>query len=345
MIKLKDIAEKAGLNVSTVSRALLDKPDISAETRRRVKKIAGELGYSPKHIKSNLIGVLVPEVTSQYYAELVHVMEKNLRAKGYTMICMLTGFNIKRIDSALESLCRQGVGGIILSEATFENDDGIPNEVLAKPGIPIVVQSEIRNVSPHDSIYIDQYKIITLAVDHLIGLGHTKIGYIGEDLSNIRYLAQIDLMKQKGLEIDPRFFKCGSERFEKGGYLRAQELLNEPELPTAVIASYDQMAVGAIKAFTEAGVKVPKNMSIVGVDNVIGNDYMFTRLTSITNPVEQLGIIAVKLLLDNISDPAGHVIQHVALQSKLVIRDSTAPPPQVKRTVNLNENHALRNRT
>ncbi|NLJ41561.1 MAG: LacI family transcriptional regulator [Clostridiales bacterium] len=324
MVKLKDIALKTGLNISTVSRALLDRPDISDKTRRRVKRIAAEMGYTPKRSKPNFIGIIVPEVTSQYYSGLVHILEENLSAKGYSMIHMLTGFSPKRTEEAVKKMHQLGVAGIIISEVPSERDK--LQEIAIKIDVPVVMLSEVRSVSSLDLIYIDQYRIISLAVEHLMSLGHRKIGYIGEELSDVRYKAYVEILKQHGIPFDQSFVKIGTERFEKGGYLRAKELLEEPDLPSAVIASYDQIAIGAIKAFTEAGLKVPRDMSIIGVDNIITDDYMHIRLTSITNPVEQLGIVSVKLLLSNIDDPESHVVQHVALQSELVLRESTAPP-------------------
>lgn len=320
-VKLIDIAEKTGLNTSTVSRALKDRKDISPETRARVQAAAAELGYSPRYIENKMVGVLLPEVRSQYYAELTHMLEEELRKEGYSALCMFTGFTRERIEQAFEVLTRQNVSGIIVSEAAYNRK--APGVYTQKNNIPVVILSELDNEVPIDSIYIDQQKILSLAVEHLLSLGHTRIGYIGEELSDVRYRTFVKALEQNGITLNPAFVKIGTERFEVGGYLRAKELLQEPVLPTAVIGSYDQVAIGAIKAFAEAGLKIPKNMSVMGVDNIVTDDFMATGLTSITNPVGQMGIVAVKLLMDIIKDPASHVVQHVALQSKLVVRDST----------------------
>jgi len=326
MVKLKDVADKAGVNVSTVSRALMGKSDIGPETRKRIVKIAEDLGYKTKRMKSDCIGVLVPEIVAHHYAELVQVLEKNLRDRGYSMICKLTGFDADRVGDAVESMYGFGVAGIILCDLASDDSKRTGHEAIVKPGMPVVVLSEVRSLSHVDCIYIDQSRIISLAVEHLTELGHTKLGYIGELNSEIRHRAFIELLKSKSLQVDERFIKIGKERFERGGYLRANELLREPELPTAVLACYDQVAVGAMKAFSEVGILVPEQISVIGINNIVESDYLHTRLTSITNPVEQQGIVAVKLLLAQIQDSASHIVQHVALQSTLVARDSTAPP-------------------
>jgi LacI family transcriptional regulator len=122
--------------------------------------------------------------------------------------------------------------------------------------------------------------------------------------------------------------KRGKERFELGGYLRAKELLKEQGEPrvTAVLACYDQVALGALDAFAEEGVRVPEDLSIIGFDNIILNDYLPIQLTSISNPTEQLSALAVKLLMDNLVEKEGHVVQNVSLQPRLVVRGSTRPP-------------------
>ena len=136
----------------------------------------------------------------------------------------------------------------------------------------------------------------------------------------------MEILKQNDLEVNPAFFKQGRERFEEGGYLRALELLQEPELPTAVLTSYDQVAYGATRAFLEYGLRVPEDISIIGFDSVSQGAHYPVPLTSISNPVGQMGIIAVKILMDAINSPQNHVVQNIAIQGRLVVRASTCPP-------------------
>jgi len=196
-------------------------------------------------------------------------------------------------------------------------------QAITECGIPTVVLNESPLFYPLDSITIGVEQNVKLAVDHLLEQGHKKIGYLGEYNSDGRYRSFCDLMEQEGIPVDPRFVKRGALRFEQGGYQMACELLREPELPTAILTSYDQMAIGAIRAFNEHGIKVPEDISVVGFDNIVTDEYCHVALTSVTNPVEQMGITAIKILLDAIHHPSTHVIQNVSLQSRLVIREST----------------------
>ncbi len=323
MVKLKDIAAKTGITVASVSKALNDSPEISESTIQLVKMTAYEMGYRPKkslHI-SKSIGVILPEVRSHYYAELMHSLSNEINKYGYSMVTMLSDFSAKGIVDAYEKLLPYNNKGLFISGSNFIDEQMC--KCILEEGIPTVLFTEYNLPYPLDSIFVKTDSVMRLAVEHLTQLGHKKIGYIGEFNSDVRYNALCDVLRQNSIEIIPKFIKRGKERFEKGGYLRACELLQEDERPTAVIASYDQMAFGAMRAFHESGIKVPEDISIVGVDNTVMDEYLPIQITSVNSPVNQMGVIAVKLLMDNIKNPSAHVVQNVALQSKLVVRGST----------------------
>jgi DNA-binding LacI/PurR family transcriptional regulator len=200
--------------------------------------------------------------------------------------------------------------------------------MLVDNQIPALLLTESDMRYPLDSIAIKTELSVRLAVEHLIQLGHRKIGYLGEHNSDVRYQAFCEILKQNNIELNPNFVKRTEMRFEEGGYQVGCELMRERELPTAVVTSYDQIAFGAMRAFRERGIRIPEDMSIVGFDNIVMDEYYPVPLTSVTNPVEQMGITAVKILLDAIHKPTTHVVQNVSLQSRLVIRDSTCPPKE-----------------
>ena len=327
MVKLREIADKSGFSVSTVSRALRDGSDLNDSTIRRIRATAGELGYSGRLINrktSRTIGVVLPEVYSNYYAELAHSLAQEIKKSGFRMLLSISG-EPGNIRESYDDFCSLGVDGIIVSE--WVQSKPLTAEYIAVSDIPTVLLSDYDDRQPIDKVYVDSITCIELAVDHLWQLGHRIFGYVGEHNSHVRYDAMCKVLGNRGTVMDERHVKVGAERFEHGGYLRMQELLSSDYLPTAVIASYDQIAFGAMRAAREAGVSIPKDISIIGVDNVIIGDFIPVGLTSITNPSEQLGVIAVKLLIGQINNTNGHVIQNVALQSQLVVRSSTAPPP------------------
>lgn len=329
MTKLRDIAEKTGLNVSTVSRALRDAPDIKPATVSLVKKTALQMGYRlrAQGKASNTVGLIVPEVGSHYYSELVATVGRELKKRGCAMIICIGGFNVSGILEAFDEILQHDVCGLIINDCFQLNaeDEIQRHDRIAHSVLPLVLISENDVRLPVDTICIDDKVAVRLVIEHLKALGHRDIGYIGEYASDVRYRAYRDVMQENGLPVCDSHIKRGRERFELGGYLRAKELLAEPDAKkvTAVVACYDQVALGALNAFSEAGVRVPEDISVVGFDNIILNDYLPIQLTSITSPTEQLSALAVKLLMDNIKEGENHVMQNVSLLPRLVVRNST----------------------
>ncbi len=329
MARLRDIAEKTGLNVSTVSRALRDAPDIKPATINLVKRTAMQMGYRMRFQGkgSNTVGLIVPEIGSHYYSEMVESIERELKKHGCSMLVCIGGFDAGSILNAIDQMVQHDICGMIINDCFVLDgkEDIRKHDRIAHSALPLVLISENRAGLPVDAICIDTKFAVRLAMEHLIELGHTEIGYIGEYASDVRYRTYLELLKEKELPIRENHVKRGKERFELGGYLRARELLQEPDIAsmTAVIACYDQVALGALSAFSEAGIRVPEEISVVGFDNIILNDYLPIQLTSIMNPTEQLGSLAVKLLVDNIKEKENHVVQNVSLQPRLVVRNST----------------------
>lgn len=324
MVRLKDIAKQTGLTVSTVSKALNRSKEISRETSEVVWEAAREMGYVPKKAANHVektIGVILPEINSQYYARLMDALNREIVKHGYVMITLLKSGYASKLEPYVEQMRKYAPDGMIIccdysaTENTFQK--------VLDCQIPSLLLNENLVTFPIDSICIEESKSVKLAVDYLLQLGHKKIGYLGDKLSDVRYQSFCNLMSEKKLEVDSRFVKRGDVRFEEGGYQLACELLKESELPTAIIASYDQVAVGAMKAFREKGIRIPQEVSIVGFDNIVLDEYCQVPLTSVTNPVEQMGVTAVKILLDALRNPGTHVVQNVSLQSRLVVREST----------------------
>lgn len=332
MTKMHDIAEKTGLNISTVSRALRDAPDISPETISLVKKTAMQMGYRLRTggKSSTTVGLIVPEVGSHYYSEMVETVERELKKRGYSMIVCIGGFDVSGILTAFDQILHHDICGLIVNDCfrLDAEDDIQKHDRIAHSVVPLVLISENKVLLPVDTISIANEMAVRQILEHLVELGHTEIGYIGEYASDVRYQSYLKYLKEKNLPIRESHVKRGKERFELGGYLRAKELIRETEEPrvTAVVACYDQVALGALNAFAEEGIRVPEDLSVTGFDNIILNDYLPIQLTSISNPTEQLSALAVKLLMDNLHERENHVVQNVSLQPRLVIRSSTAAP-------------------
>jgi len=331
MVTLKDIAKRAGVNKSTVSRALSGDGSISEERRNEILRIADELGYVPNETakvlagkKAKTIGIILPEIDCNYYASVVGTIEARLKERGYSLIIGQTGFAFENELHYLKLFIQKKVDGIIFD--LYNSDKFIEkfNEIKNLMNIPVVFIECSVNLPDYDVIEIDNSYGVDLAVGHLAKSGHGRIGFISEHLSSrIRFPAYMDALKKYGIPPDKKIIKIGSERLEEGGYLRMKELLEEGDPPGAVFASYDTMAQGALKAIAEHGLKVPQDISIVGFDNIRESAYFSVPLTTVAPPVIEMGEIAVKTLLEKIEKKEQVYVQHISLKPKLVVRNST----------------------
>ena len=325
MVKLKDIARETGLTISTVSKALNRSPEISTMTTELVWEKAKEMGYFSRRVvdrRTKLVGVLLPEVRSHYYAEMMHALSRELQREGYTMATILTNQYDEDVQPYLARLPQYDMDGLIVC-----CDHGFTAEnyrALATGPVPTVLIA-----SGNAPCFLDTVSLgggMREMIDHLVGLGHRKIGYLGEENTEVLYHNIRSLLPEYGIEPVSGWMKQGRERFEQGGYLRAMELLKEKELPTAVVTGYDQMAYGAMRAFAEHGIRVPEDISVVGHSCALPDESCPMSLTTVMKPVAQMSVTAVRILKDAMENPKTHIIRNVALQSRLVVRNSTCPP-------------------
>jgi DNA-binding LacI/PurR family transcriptional regulator len=331
MPTLKDIAIKAGVNLSTVSRALKGSDEINIETREKIINIARDLGYvsnknEKEYSKVNLktIGLICPEIVSIFYAQLVSTIEEKIREFGYTVFIGLTNFEYETELHYLNLFEKKSLDGIVFITSFDERIKDELKNFKKKCDIPLIqVASEIE-VEEYDSIHIDNHLGVVLAVEHLIELGHKQICYIGEELTKDRLKYFLEVMKSHNLKIENDFIRSGKERREAAGYLRMKELFSaKNKLPTAIFASYDDVAIGAMKAIYENGLKVPEDISVIGIDDISIASYLYNSLSTISSPVSEMGNIAMRILFEKIQNKKNTVIQHINIKPQLVLRDST----------------------
>ncbi|GGD88729.1 LacI family DNA-binding transcriptional regulator [Paenibacillus nasutitermitis] len=351
MYTLDEIAKIAGVSASTVSRALSNNKKISSKTIERIQAIAKELNYTPNLSAraltgkgTKLIGLIIPEIKSNYFAQVINHVESRLNAKGYALIVVTSDFDPSKAIGNLELLIGRAVDGVIYGDGfDYEGVNvskynqklkNVINKRNETNDIPIVFLSSAGEDIGQECIMFDDEHGITLMVAYLAELGHKSIGFVGESLSKKARLFPFQRALAKyGIEYNENFVKTdGKERFEEGGYLRMKELIAEGELPTAIFATYDNIAIGVMKALSEEGLKVPEDISIVGFDNIRESQYLTPSLTTIFPPVMEITRRAVDLLIEKIenNESNANVKQHTAaktiLYPELVIRQSTGAP-------------------
>ncbi len=331
MATLKDIAKELNIHTSTVSRALNDSREVGEETKKLVREVAEKLNYVPNLSaralvgkSTKLIGVIVPEFRSNYYVRIINNIETELKKNKYTFILGKTNFEPKNAIYYINIFSQRKVDGLIITGPLFKDINKILNDIQKVHQLPILMMESFQEYPNYDYVTIDNEFGIEAAVKYLISRGCKMFGYIGDKLSSAKRLPYLkEALSNCGLKIKKEYIKVGSERFEEGGYLRMKELLEKKALPEVIFASYDHMALGAMKAIHEAGLRIPEDISIFGYDNIDECEYMYKSLTTIAPPIREMTKIGISSLIEKIENKEEKTIHHISLKPTLIVRKST----------------------
>lgn len=330
MIILKDIAQMAGVNISTVSRALNDSNEVSDEKKQEIRNIAASLNYTPNYYAKALagketktVGVIVPEISSNYYATMIGAIEMGLQDHGYSLIIGMSHHEWKLENHYLNVFWNRKVDGILIAGSMHNEITPTINRIHSD-NIPIVLIHSFIDYQNYDYVAIDDSYGIGQAIQLFKKQGHRHIGYIASELAS-RFRLQIlkKIIHDNGLILNEKHIKIGKEANEYCGYKYMKELINEGDMPTASLAAYDDIAVGAMRALYEYKYRVPEDISIIGYDNIRQSAFLRCPLTTISPPVEKMAKICLDILFQKIEDKNLKTIQHISLNSELIIREST----------------------
>jgi LacI family transcriptional regulator len=337
---LKELASHLDLSPAAISLVLNRSPVAEAipeETQRRVFAAARELGYRPNYIavslrsrRTNAIGVLVPEVSDPWAAEIVSGIESHLLANDYHyLVTSHRRSTPTLLEDDLELLTRRAVDGMIL----------LATELHDPPPMPAVVISGHTRLEGLSNVVIDHDQAARLALTHLLELGHRRIalfrGQPGSSDTEDRSRAMFEAGAALGIEIPPELTLQLSGEGEddvfapdaayQEGFAFAQKLLARRVEFTALIAFDDASAIGAIRAFLDAGLRVPEDVSVVGFDDIQSAAFHNPRLTTVRQPLREMGRTAARVLLERINAPEWSEGSFVVVEPELIVRDSTGP--------------------
>ena len=327
---LAKIADAAGVSVSTVSRALHDNGHpVKDETRQRILLLATEMGYEPNLVARGLrkqrtftVGVIVDKISSPFAAAAVQGLQTTLKQAGYSISMVNANREPDILVEAIKDFYRRRVDGIILLNSWLHPyNDAFLASLKRKPFVfinRIIEEVRPKCVSPHDRLGAQ------MAVNHLADLGHTRIGYINGLATWIeaqnRLVGYQDVVRARGLDNDANLVQQGDWGVESG-YHAAQTLLALNEPPTAIFASNDLMALGAIHATQDAGRRVPGDIAIVGYDDRDFAGWVRPALTTVRMPSYEMGQAAAKLLLNQI-DEKDVSLNATTVPGQLIVRQS-----------------------
>jgi LacI family transcriptional regulator len=333
-VTIKDIARVAGVSFATVSRALNDHPDISKKTKVRIVKIAEEMGYSPNAIarglvkkNTNMVGLLVPDITNPYFPEVARGVEDHLSSVGINLFLCNTNWEEQKEMVYIRALMEKRVEGLIIAPVTIASHQRIRKENL---NIPLVYIGSKADDLDENYVILDNVEASLIATEYLIGLGHKNIAFIGGYESSVSNSERVrgyrEALKKHNLERDINMIKSSSFRRESG-YAIALEFVREGKVPSAIVAANDIIALGAIEALENNGYNVPGDVSVIGFDDIQFASLPKINLTSIAQPKYQMGVDAAKILVDKISnnmDNSMPVENHHVVKPKLIVRGTCA---------------------
>jgi LacI family transcriptional regulator len=350
-VTIQDLAVRSGVSISTVSRVVTGSVAVEPATAERVREAIAALGYRPNLLArsfrrrvTHTIGLLVPDNFNPFFAEVARTAEDAGFAEGYSVVLCNSDFSAVKQETYIDVLLAKRVDGLILVSSglipTVDGHDAV--ERILEAGVPCVVVDRDLDAMPVDQVLVDNDQGGHLAAQHLIDLGHRRIARLMGPNDRTPSAGRIAgfqrTLADAGLTIAAKGLVRGNGRGHPeghGGAAAAQQLLERGIVAagniTAIFAVNDQMAIGAIGALQREGYRVPEDISVVGFDDIPQAAAVFPALTTIAQPIGEMGRMGVRLLLDRIArehPKGGTPYQQVRLPTRLVIRESTGPPSE-----------------
>ncbi|MBW4565076.1 MAG: LacI family transcriptional regulator [Mojavia pulchra JT2-VF2] len=333
-ISIEDIARKAGVSHTTVSRALRDSPLISPQVREEIKKIAREMNYVPNAIaqslqtqRTNTIGVVVTSIADPFYAEVVEGIEQVARSAGLSVLLTASHRDFEEEIAAIDNFHRRRVDGILVTDSRISKHDRAQVGQIAVPTVLINSQTEEQPEMFH-SVTIDDFLGARLAVEHLISLGHTSIGYIGvgdrSKSNQLRLEGYQMALSEAGLPQKTDWVAISDEDYTRTSDVdTGRKMLSKLATTglTGIFCYNDMVAIGALLTCQELDISVPQDLSIVGFDGIALGRYVTPPLTTVSQPMLEIGGCAMRMLLDLLE---GKSVENRVLTPFLVKRGSSA---------------------
>lgn len=331
---LRNVAERAQVSIRTVSNVVNGYEHVSEKMRRRVRAAMDELDYRPNLVartlrtgRTGVLALVVPEIDVPYFSELARNVIDAAAQFGYRVIIDQTGHDHQREQELLGGGDRMMLfDGILFSPLVTEAELA---EMGSKTTMPLVLLGEHKFNGRYDHVSIDNVRAATDATQHLIDIGRRRIAAIGEQPSEpyetpqMRTAGYLAALKKAGITPDPLFIRAAIHYRRADGYIATNELLALPNRPDAIFCYSDLLALGALKAIFDAGLRVPEDIALIGIDDIEEGQYSRPTLSTISLDTPFIALRAVERIVAHIDNPETPA-EEVIAPHKLIVRESTS---------------------
>lgn len=333
VITLKKLAQILDLSTSTISRALNDHPDISEETRTKVKNLAHSMNYVPnifakgfRNHKTNIIGVVVPNITHYFTTTMVRGILEEAAVRGYRVIISESNNDVEKQTEMLNTMMQFGVDGILASLTKMTRNVDMVLQTLNK--LPLILFDKVSNKIPCTQVTINDEEAAYDAIEHLINIGKKRIAIIKERefsyTSEKRYAGYLRALKEHNIIVDDKLVISVDDISLEQGKRMTNLLLSIKNRPDAIFAITDSAAVGVIQTLKKFSIKIPEDIAVIGFSNSRLSTVIEPKLTTVDQPGETIGRNAIKYLIDEIENKTQTVSNKmIEIKGTLIIRDST----------------------
>lgn len=331
-ISLKDIAQQLGVSITTVSRALKDHPDLSPEITEKVKELAKKLNYTPNPFAMSLlkqqtrtIGVIVPDIVTYFYSSIISGIEAVAKENGYYIVIASSQESYHNEKENLNNLINLRVDGLIVCLAQDTTDYAHFDKII-EAEIPLVFFDRVCRTDEISSVLIDNVEAAKVLTTHLFMHGARRIAHIAGppnlNITKERIEGYKKGLAECGLSFDQNLLIHCNLSIE-GGAIAAYKLLSLKYRPDAIFGVNDTVVFAAMKEIKKKGLKIPKDVALVGFSDEFHATVVEPNLTAIAHPTFEIGKEAARLVLKEIKSESSRTIQQVSMQAKLMIRESS----------------------
>ncbi|MBZ2175876.1 LacI family transcriptional regulator [Schnuerera sp. xch1] len=327
-VTIKDIAKSLGISYSSVSRALNNKPGVSSETRKRVIDEAKKMGYKPNDMarglvkkQTNTIGVIIPDIANSFFGEVTEGIIETANENGYTVFLCITNWNMEIEKEYLRTLQQKRVDGIILKSSKDQEERRYKDEI----NVPYILL-EGRPAYGNSFVGVNNKRGSYIGTKYLLKQGYRNIAFAGgskDSYTNMqRVQGYIHALKERAIPIDKELILY-NDFTAKGGYILAEELLNNDKNIDAIFAGNDVIALGVLDYATTHDFSIPEELGVLGFDDIFYAELPQIQLTTIHQPKYELGKYALEILIDDIHAGEDRTCKSIILEPKLVVRNTT----------------------